>query len=53
MERKYVSNWKLYTKKRNLLHAQLLQHSIEMQLLHSDCLEAKLIIEKIKNASKS
>ena len=53
MERKYMSGWKLYSKKRNLLYAQLLQHSIEMQLSRNDCPEAKLIIEKIKNASKS
>ena len=60
-KRLYTLRWtQLYAIKRDLLHAQLLRHSqkaveraIEAQLERNDCPEAKLIIEKIRNASKS
>ena len=60
-KRLYTLRWtQLYSIKRDLLHArmeQYLQHSIEReieaQVSRNDCPEAKLIIEKIRNASKS
>lgn len=57
----YTIKWtQLYSIKRDLLHTRMERHlqnvierAIEAQVSRNDCPEAKLIIEKIKNASKS